>query len=112
MRRLFLTFALLGPIALSGCGSAAGNPAISGNSTQYGVQLNWSETSSADPVVSYNIYRQQTGGFAQINTSPVTATSYMDTSAASGQTYVYMVESVDAEGNASDPSDPVSVSVP
>jgi hypothetical protein len=36
----------------------------------------------------------------------------MDTSAASGQTYVYMVESVDAEGNASDPSDPVSVSVP
>jgi fibronectin type 3 domain-containing protein len=109
---LIFVFVVLGPFALSGCGGAAGSPTISGNSTQYGVQLSWSETSSADPVVSYNVYREQNAGFAQLNASPVTSTSYLDSTAASGQTYSYMVESVDAQGNSSEPSATVSVSVP
>lgn len=112
MRRSHWILLLLGALVLSGCGSTAGSPALTGSSSQYGVQLTWNESSSVDPVVSYNVYRGQTAGFAQINTSPVTSTSYLDSSAASGQTYVYMVESVDAGGNASDPSGAVSVSVP
>jgi fibronectin type 3 domain-containing protein len=112
VRRSHLIFLLLGPLALSGCGSAPGSATLTGSSSQYGVQLSWSAGASADPVVSYNVYREQTAGFAQINSSPVTTTSYMDSSTASGQAYVYMVESVDGNGNVSDPSDTVSVSVP
>jgi len=99
-------------IALSGCGSATSNPPLSGSASSYGVQLTWTEETGSDPAVSYNIYREQTAGFVQINASPVTTTSYLDSTTASRQTYGYMVESVDADGVQSDPSATITVSVP
>jgi fibronectin type 3 domain-containing protein len=100
------------PAALSGCGGTVNNIPSTGGSSAYGVQLTWNETPGGDSAVSYNVFREQTAGFVQINASAVTTTSYLDSTAASGQTYVYMVESVDADGNASDPSETVTVAVP
>lgn len=109
--RSFCSFLLLGLLALWGCGSSTGS-GVTGTNTEYGVQLNWSEVDSPDPAVSYNVYRQGTEGFNQINTSPVTSASYLDTAVASGETYGYEVTAVDAVGGESAPSSPITVSVP
>jgi fibronectin type 3 domain-containing protein len=65
-------------------------------------------------VAGYNVYRAPSGStsYQQINPSLVTLTSYSDTSVQDGQTYDYIVESVDAEGNTSSPSNMASVPIP
>jgi fibronectin type 3 domain-containing protein len=68
-------------------------------------------------VAGYNVYRTLSGGtsYQQVNPTelPSTQTSYSDTSTLQdGQTYDYIVESVDAEGNTSAPSNMASVAVP
>jgi fibronectin type 3 domain-containing protein len=47
-----------------------------------------------------------------LNTSAITQTSYVDTSAQAGQTYDYIVESVDASGVTSTPSNMASATIP
>lgn len=92
-------------VSLSGTGDAA----------SYEVNLNWdAPSSSPDPVAGYNVYRAPGGStsYQQINPSEVTQTAYTDTSVQNGQTYDYIVESVDAEGNASSPSNMAPVAVP
>ena len=78
------------------------------------VNLAWNAPASTDPAVSYNVYRAPSGSttYAQINAKPVTATSYTDTTVAGGKTYDYEVESVDASGAASAPSNMAAVVVP
>lgn len=89
-----------------------------GVATAYQVNLNWdAPTSSPDPVAGYNVYRTLSGGtsYQQVNPTelPSTQTSYSDTSTLQdGQTYDYIVESVDAEGNTSTPSNMASVAIP
>jgi fibronectin type 3 domain-containing protein len=86
-----------------------------GISTAYNVDLAWNApTNSTDPVAGYNVYRAPSGStsYQQINTSTVTETSYTDTSVQDGQTYDYIVESVDADGNKSVPSNMASANVP
>ena len=92
-------------IGLSGTGVA----------TSYDVDLSWNApTSSTDPVVGYNVYRSLSGStsYQQLNSAVVTQTAYVDATAQTGQTYDYIVESVDASGSLSVPSNMAAAVVP
>lgn len=92
-------------VSLSGTGGSASN----------GVSLTWAAPSnSIDPVAGYNIYRASSGSasYQQVNSSAIVGTAYTDTSAQAGQTYDYMVESVDASGVASVPSNMAGITMP
>jgi hypothetical protein len=90
---------------------------LSGNGVTitYGVDLSWSApTSSTDPVAGYNIYRSPSGAssYQQLNSAVVTQATYADNTAQAGQSYDYMVESVDASGVESAPSNIASFTIP
>ena len=83
--------------------------------TAYEVQLTWdAPSSSPDPVAGYNIYRSPSGGssyalMGSVNSSDL---SYTDSNnIQNGQTYDYIVESVDASGITSGPSNMASVTL-
>lgn len=115
MKKLDLLSLLLLPLITS-CGShIVSASGLAGVSSKYTVQLTWNEPGSADPAVSYNVYRELTTGpvgFAQINTSPVVATTYTDTQVQLGTSYSYVVRAVDAEGGESNVSNIATVQVP
>ena len=92
-------------IALTGTGETA--------SASSQVSLTWdAPTTSTDPVAGYYVYRSPSGSssYQQLNASAITQTSYDDTTAQAGQTYDYIVESTDASGVTSAPSNMASVS--
>jgi hypothetical protein len=92
-------------VSLSGTGVTAA----------YEVNLSWNAPgSSKDPVAGYNVYRALSGSvsYEQMNTSIITTTSYTDSSVETGETYDYQVESVDASGVTSQPSNMTSVVIP
>ncbi|HEV2277066.1 MAG TPA: fibronectin type III domain-containing protein, partial [Acidobacteriaceae bacterium] len=92
-------------IALSGTGQSA----------SYSVNLSWSApTSSTDPVAGYNVYRSSNGGstYQVVNSAVNTPTTYTDSGVQAGASYVYYIESVDAQGNQSAPSNTWSVTIP
>jgi fibronectin type 3 domain-containing protein len=78
------------------------------------VDLSWSApASSTDPVAGYNIYRSTgSSGLQLLNSSVDTQTTYVDNTVQSGVTYDYVVESVDAEGIESVPSNQATATVP
>jgi hypothetical protein len=89
--------------------------ALSGTGTTYEVALTWeAPATSADPVAGYNIYRSPSGSstYELVNSSVQTLTAYTDNTVQTGQTYDYVVESVDATGNESAPSTTASVVIP
>jgi hypothetical protein len=92
-------------VSLSGTGAA----------TAYEVNLTWdAPTSSPDPVAGYDVYRSPSGAssYVQLNSSVVAQAAYTDTSVQAGQTYDYIVESVDASGVTSVPSNMAGVTLP
>ena len=96
-------------IPLTGTGETA--------SSSNRVDLSWdAPTSSFDPVTvaGYNVYRSPSGGisYQQLNASTISQTSYVDTTAQAGQTYDYIVQSIDASGVPSAPSNVASVTIP
>ena len=94
-------------IALTGTGETA--------SASSQVSLTWdAPTTSTDPVAGYYVYRSPSGSssYQQLNASAITQTSYDDTTAQAGQTYEYIVESVDASGVTSAPSNMAGVLIP
>jgi len=94
-------------ISLSGTGVAS--------SSTFEVTLTWdAPTGSSDPVTGYNIYRAVSGSFTYqlLNSSVDSSTSYTDTTVATNTSYSYYVESVDAAGNQSAPSNTYTVSIP
>lgn len=82
------------------------------------VVLNWNAPvqNPSDLAVGYNVYREigTSGVFTQINPSviPLATTTYTDNTGTSGSTYHYYVESVDAVGATSVPSNTVTVTLP
>jgi hypothetical protein len=96
--------------------------------TGYGVGLTWNAPVNSanlptcttqliaasdpcwDPVAGYNVYRSPTGGL--LNATPVTLVAYTDSTVVEGNTYTYYVESVDASGATSVPSNTVTVPIP
>jgi predicted phage tail protein len=88
---------------------------LSGTGETVQVNLAWdAPTSSSDPVAGYNVYRAPSGGtsYQQLNAAAITQATYVDTTLQAGLTYDYIVESVDASGNTSTPSNMASVVLP
>ncbi len=89
--------------------------ALTGTGDPLQVSLTWdAPSSSPDPVAGYNVYRSPSGAgnYQQVNPSVVTQTAYVDTTVQVGQNYDYIVESVDASGVTSVPSNVASVAIP
>jgi hypothetical protein len=101
--------------------NSSSNPAVTiglsgtGDASTYSVSVAWSAPStSSDPVASYNIYRSPTGAstyqlMGSVNNSQLT---YSDGTVQNGQTYDYIVESVDSSGVDSVPSNVATVTIP
>ncbi len=88
-----------------------------GTSTEsYSVSVTWNAPSSAsDPIAAYNIYRSPDGGstYQLVGSVNSTQLAYMDSSNfQTGATYNYIVESVDASGNESVPSNVATIAIP
>ena len=69
----------------------------------HSVTLTWVASTSPN-VTGYNIYRVTTSGGpynTKLNSSPVSATNYLDGVVQSGQVYFYVVTAVDSSGNES-----------
>jgi fibronectin type 3 domain-containing protein len=69
---------------------------------------------STSSVACYYVHRgTQTGGpYMTLNSTPVTTTQYTDTSVQSGQTYFYVVTSVDSKNVQSTYTNEVSATIP
>jgi hypothetical protein len=100
--------------------SNASNPSLAiplsgtgATSTSHSVALTWT-ASTTSGVTGYNVYRSTTSGsgYAKIDTSLVSGTTYTDTSVASGTTYYYVVRSVSSTGLESANSSQVTAIVP
>lgn len=88
---------------------------LSGTGTQQAetVALGW--TASTSSVIGYNVYRGTvTGGpySSKLTSSPVASTQFTDTSVQSGQTYYYVVTSVDSNDVESAYSGQASATIP
>ncbi len=82
-----------------------GRPCIVYNT--HAANLSW--TASTTPNVTYNVYRasSSTGPFTTpLNTSPITGTTFKDTSVIAAQIYYYVVTAVASDGTQSAPSSP------
>ena len=81
-------------------------------SVSHSVTLTW--TASASPVTGYNVYRSTVSGgpYTLMTSSPVAATTYVDSAVSAGITYYYVVTSVNSSGVESAYSAEVSATVP
>ena len=98
---------------LLGAGGVNGNPAQSNLVSGAGVTLNWNPSISSG-VVGYNVYRGTGSGgpYSRMNSSLVTVTTYNDNTIQSGQTYYYVVTSVNLSDVESAYSNEVVASIP
>jgi len=83
--------------------------------TSYSVALSWdAPKGSAEPVAGYKVYRSPSGSstYQLLNSSVDIQTTYVDRTVQSGQSYDYIVESVDDAGVESAPTSPIAVSIP
>jgi hypothetical protein len=90
--------------------TAAAKPAVT-----HSAKLSWiAPSKSTDPVDSYQVDRAVSGStqYSTIGTTAASSTAFTDTSVTAGQTYVYAVRSVDESGNASNPSNTVTLAIP
>ena len=88
---------------------------LSGTGELVEVNLSWdAPASSPDPVAGYNVYRAPSGGtsYLLLNGVAITQDAYIDTNVQAGLTYNYIVESVDASGATSSPSNMATVTIP
>jgi Abnormal spindle-like microcephaly-assoc'd, ASPM-SPD-2-Hydin/HYDIN/CFA65/VesB-like, Ig-like domain len=98
-------------VKLSGAGVTASSSS-STSTVKHSVALNWS--ASATAVTGYFVYRGTVSGgpysklFAYVDTAP----NYKDSSVADGQTYYYVVTSVDTSNVESAYSNQVSATIP
>lgn len=82
---------------------------ISGAS--HSVTLSWQPSTSS--VIGYLVFRgASASSLNQLNSNPVSSTSYTDTGVVNGQTYVYAVKSASSGAMVSGFSNSVSVTVP
>jgi len=89
--------------------------ALSGTGVQpvsHSVTLTW--TASTSTVSGYNVYRSTVSGgpYTKLNSSVITATTYVDSTVQASTIYFYVVTSVDSSNVESANSAEVSVTVP
>ncbi|HTC64554.1 MAG TPA: immunoglobulin domain-containing protein [Candidatus Saccharimonadales bacterium] len=91
-------------VTLSGTGAQA--------AVAHSVTLTW--TASTSTVTGYNVYRSSVSGgpYTKMNSTIIAATSYVDSTVISGQTYFYVVTSVNSSNVESANSAEVSAVVP
>jgi fibronectin type 3 domain-containing protein len=80
----------------------------------HSVTLNWVASTSQN-VAGYNIYRGTTSGGpygSKMNSSLVSGTTYTDNSVQAGQTYYYVVTTVDISSNESGYSNQATAVIP
>lgn len=89
-------------ISLTGTGAAA----------SHSVLLTW--TASTSTVVGYNAYTSQISGgpYTRMNSSPVAGTSYTDSNVTAGQTYFFVVTSINSSNVESSDSPEATAVVP
>jgi len=100
--------------------SNAGSNAViqlkgTGQAAAYQVDLSWdAPANSSDPVAGYKVYRAVSGSssYQLLDTSVDSTNNYTDATVDSGTSYAYYVESVDAKGDASGPSNTYEVTIP
>jgi len=111
MRRLLLIMVVV-MLSMTALGQALPCPAPTPGTPH--VCLTW--TASTTTGVTYNVYRSTTTGtqnFATpLNTSPITAVFFYDTTVAIGTTYFYKVVAVGTGGVLSTPTAEVSAQIP
>ena len=97
----------LASLLLAGCGKY-----FKADPKPHSVTISW--TPSTSPVVGYSIYRAASPGgpYMKLNSAPVSATQYTDTTVEAGHTYAYHVTAVGAKGVESLPSQDTSATVP
>lgn len=90
-------------IALSGIGVPA---------TQHAATLSWAASASA--VAGYNVYRSSVSGgpYTKLDSALVASTTSTDTNVQAGNTYYYVVTSVESSGTESVYSNEVSATIP
>jgi fibronectin type 3 domain-containing protein len=108
-----------GQLTIHSSSSTNGTVVISlsgtGESVSHRVDLSWdAPSSSADPIVGYNIYRSPGGSSAyqRLDASADTQTTYVDSTVQTGLIYDYYVTSVDSSGAESVPSNQVAATIP
>jgi hypothetical protein len=119
---------LTATFAPSGAGSMKGSVSVASNATNspdaislsgtgvtavnHSVALSWAPSTST--VVGYNTYSSaQSGGpYTKLTSAPVAATSYTDSAVQAGQTYYFVVTSVNSSNEESAYSAEVSALVP
>lgn len=106
-----LTF-LTSCAGVSASSKASTQPAGQSAPAQYNVALSWNASNSS--VVGYNLYRgtQSGGPYAKLNSSPLSATNYTDSTTVSGTTYYYVSTSVNGANQESEYSNQASVTIP
>jgi hypothetical protein len=90
-------------ISLAGAGTSQ---------TSHSVVLDW--TASTSSITGYFVYSgNQTGGpYSKVNSTPVSGTTFTDSSVQAGQTYYYVATAVDSAGVESAYSNQVSAAIP
>jgi hypothetical protein len=58
------------------------------------IDLSWTASSTTTNLAGYDIYRSSGAGYAKLNATPLSATTYSDTATADGTTYTYKVRAV------------------
>ena len=108
-----------GQLTIASNSSTSGSVLIglsgTGLSISHSVTLTWdAPANSPDPVASYNVYRANGGSTSYQLISPAgdTQTTYLDSTVQGGQTYDYVVRSVDSSGVESSPSNMTVATVP
>jgi fibronectin type 3 domain-containing protein len=93
--------------------SNGANPAQSNVASAHDVTLNWNASISSG-VVGYNVYRRNASGgpYSKVNSSSVTVTTYNDNAVQPGQTYFYVVTSIDLSDVESSYSNEVMAPIP
>ena len=104
-RQLIAVAAIAASLGFSGCSSTSSgsnlaalggaNPAQSNLVSAHAVTLNWNASISSG-VIGYNVYRRNAAGgpYTKVNSSVVTVTTYNDNTVQPGQTYFYVVTSI------------------
>ncbi|HET7213121.1 MAG TPA: IPT/TIG domain-containing protein [Terriglobia bacterium] len=100
-----------GSVTVTVTNSSGSSATLASGFAFHSIGLDWNAPSSSPVTVTgYNIYRGNAaaGPFSRLNGStPVTATSYDDTTVDGSTTYYYEVKSVDSNGVESPPDGPV-----
>ncbi len=98
-------------LVLTGCGKKRA-AALDVRDGPHSVTLSWAANTS--PVAGYYVYRTNPpgGNYIKLNSEPVSATQYTDTTVQAGHTYNYYITAVDSKKRESPASKMVSAMVP